>query len=70
MARGVNAREMIWRSLVWSGASWLISRNLVFSTPSRSMSGPNRMITPSRLVEKLAWSLEIAATSACLLTAQ
>ena len=70
MARGVNARETIWRSLVWSGASWLMSRNRVCSTPSRSISGLNRMITPSWNAEKFVESFDTAATSACLLSAQ
>ena len=69
IARGVKPREMIWRVLVCSGGSWLISITRCSSTCSRSMPSWNRMIAPFSAVEKSLLFLETAATSACLLTA-
>ncbi len=70
MARGVNPREMIWRVLVWSGGSWLISITRCSSTCSRSMPSWNRMIAPFSMLEKSLLFFDTAATSACLLTAK
>ena len=39
IARGVKPRLMIWRLLVWSGGSWLISMTRWSSTSSRVISG-------------------------------
>ncbi len=68
--RGVKPRLMIWRILVWSGGSWLISMMPCSSTWSRVMSGANRMIAPFSWLEKFLLSLDTAETSACLLIAQ
>ena len=68
--RGVKPRLMIWRILVWSGGSWLISMMRWNSTWSRVMSGANRMIAPFSWLEKSLLFLDTADTSACLLTAQ
>ena len=70
IARGVKPREMMPRTLVWSGGSMLISITRCASTWSRVMSGANRMIAPFSAVEKSLLFFDTAATSACLLTAQ
>ena len=70
MARGVKARDTICRSLVWSGASWLMRRKPDCSRSSLVMPGAKRMMTPLAWVEKSVWFFDTAATSACLLSAQ
>ena len=68
--RGVKPREMIWRVEVCSGGSWLSSITRCISTISRSIPSWKRMIAPFSAAEKFLLSLETAATSACLETAQ
>ena len=66
---GVNPREMIARWAVWSGGSWLIRISRCISTCSRVIPSENRMIAPFSAVDQSLLFLEMAETSACLLTA-
>ncbi len=70
MARGVKPRLMIWRSLVWSGASWLTIITFCSSTWSRVMSSANRMMTPFWPLAKSLEFFEMSEMSAWRVIAQ